>query len=138
MPGPAFPAGSGSEVSAAEVHDARGEAQQAAVSVGPVHPGGGGRQAVLLVSTGQEVQWSILQVGRLLDQLGVKDQVRGGCGGGSSQLITCFTDQPAGGQRQHEQSPHPRMCRGDCAQLLLDSLSAHVTPAALPSPPLGQ
>lgn len=87
VPGPAFSAGSGAEVSTAQVHDARGEAQQATVSVGPVHPGGGGRQTVLLVGTGQEVQRPVLQVGRLLDELSVKDQVRSGCRGASSQLI---------------------------------------------------
>lgn len=78
VPGPAFSAGSGLEVGAAHVHDAGGEAQQAAVSVGPVHPGGGGGQAVLLVGAGQEVQRPVLQVGRLLDQLSVQDQVRSG------------------------------------------------------------
>lgn len=88
VPGPTFSAGSGPEVGLAEVHDARGEAQQAAVSVGPVHPGGGGGQTVLLISTGEEVQRSILQVGRLLHKLSVQDQVRSGCRGGSSQLVT--------------------------------------------------
>lgn len=87
VPGPTFPAGSGSEVSAAEVHDARGEAQEATVSVGPVHPGCGGGQTVLLVGAGQEVERSILQVGRLLDQLSIEDEVGSGCRGKSSQLI---------------------------------------------------
>lgn len=86
VPGPTFSAGSGPEVGLAEVHDARGEAQQAAVSVGPVHPGGGGGQTVLLISTGEEVQRSILQVGRLLHKLSVQDQVRSGCRGGSSTV----------------------------------------------------
>ncbi len=75
VPCPAFSGGSGSEVGAAHVHDAGGEAQQAAVSVGPVHPGGRGGQAVLLISTGQQVEGSVLQVGRLLDELGIQHKV---------------------------------------------------------------
>lgn len=81
VPCPAFPGGSGSEVGAAHVHDAGGEAQQAAVSVGPVHPGRGRRQAVLLIGAGQQVEGSVLQVGRLLHELGVHYEVRSGCGG---------------------------------------------------------
>lgn len=87
VPGPALSAGFGLEVSAAEVHDARGEAQEATVSVGPVHPGGGGGQAVLFISAGEEVERSILQVGRLLDELSIEDKVGSGCGGTSAQLI---------------------------------------------------
>lgn len=51
------------------------------MAVGPVHPGGRGRQAVLLVGAGQHVEGPVLQVGRLLDELGVQDQVRSGCTG---------------------------------------------------------
>lgn len=87
VPGPTLSAGFGLEVGAAEVHDARGEAQEAAVSVGPVHPGGGGGQTVLFISTGEEVERSILQVGRLLDELSIEDEVGSGCGGTSSRLI---------------------------------------------------
>ena len=81
VPGPGLPGGPGSEVGAAQVHDAGGEAQQAAVAVGPGHAGGRGGQAVLLVGAGQQVEGPVLQVGRLLHQLGVQNQVRGRCGG---------------------------------------------------------
>lgn len=87
VPGPTLSAGFGPEVGAAEVHDAGGEAQEATVSVGPVHPGGGGGQTVLFISTGEEVERSILQVGCLLDELSIQDKVRSGCGGTSSRLI---------------------------------------------------
>ena len=80
VPCPALSCGPGSEVGAAQVHDAGGEAQQAAVAVGPVHPGGRRGQAVLLVGAGQQVQRPVLQVGCLLHQLGVQDQVWGRCG----------------------------------------------------------
>lgn len=89
VPSPAFSGGPGPEVSATQVHDAGGEAQQAAVSVGPVHPGGGGGQAVLLVGAGQQVEGPILQVGCLLDELGVQDKVGSGCRG--SRLTVCIT-----------------------------------------------
>lgn len=79
VPCPAFSAGSGSEVGPAHVHDTGGEAQQAAVSVGPVHPGGRGGQAVLLISAGEQVEGPVLQVGRLLDELSVQDEVRSSC-----------------------------------------------------------
>lgn len=79
MPCPAFSGGSWSEVGKTQVHDAGGEAKQAAVSVGPVHSGGGGGQAVLLVGAGQQVEGSILQVGRLLDELGIDYKVRSSC-----------------------------------------------------------
>lgn len=87
VPGPTLSAGFGLEVGAAEVHDARGKAQEATVSVGPVHPGGGGGQTVLFISTGEEVERSILQVGRLLDELSIEDKVGSGCGGTSARLI---------------------------------------------------
>lgn len=83
VPCPAFSGGSGSEVGAAQVHDAGGESQEAAVSIGPVHPGSGGGEAVLLVSTGQQVEGSVLQVGRLLDELGIQHEVRSSCSGHS-------------------------------------------------------
>lgn len=87
VPRPAFSAGPGSEVGAAQVHDAGGEAQQAAVSVRPVHPGSGGRQAVLLIGTAQQVEGSVLQVGRLLDKLGVQYEVRSRCGRVKGQCL---------------------------------------------------
>lgn len=76
VPGPGLFGGSGSEVGTPQVHDARGEAQQASVSVRPVHAGGGGRQAVLLVCAGEQVQRPVLQVRRLLHQLRVDHQIR--------------------------------------------------------------
>lgn len=94
VPGPTLSAGFGPEVGAAEVHDARGEAQEATVSVGPVHPGGGGGQTVLFVSAGEKVERSVLQVGRLLDQLSIQDKVGSGCGGTGSRLIVNKTGSP--------------------------------------------
>ena len=79
VPCPALSGGLGPEVGAAHVHDAGGEAQQAAVSVGPGHSGGRGRQAVLLIGAGQQVEGAVLQVGRLLDQLSIQDQVGSSC-----------------------------------------------------------
>lgn len=88
VPCPALSAGPGAEVSAAHVHDTGGEAQQAAVSIRPLHSGGRGGQAVLFVSAGQQVEGSVLQVGRLLDELGIQDKVRSSCGGQDSELFT--------------------------------------------------
>ncbi|TNN75270.1 hypothetical protein EYF80_014507 [Liparis tanakae] len=65
-----------SEIGATQVHNAGGEAQQAPVAVGPVHPGSRRGQTVLLVGTAQQVKGPVLQVGRLLDQLGIQNQVR--------------------------------------------------------------
>ena len=76
MPRPALSGGPGPEVGAAHVHDTGGEAQQAAVSVGPVHPGSRGGQAVLLISAGQQVERSVFQIGCLLDQLGIQNKIR--------------------------------------------------------------
>ena len=87
VPRPALSAGTGSEVSAAHVHDTGGEAQQAAVSIGPLHSGGRGGQAVLFVSAGQQVEGSVLQVGCLLDKLGIQYKVRSSCGGQDSELV---------------------------------------------------
>lgn len=79
VPCPVLSGGLGPEVGAAHVHDAGGEAQQAAMSVGPGHSGGRGRQAVLLIGAGQQVEGAVLQVGRLLDQLSIQDQVGSSC-----------------------------------------------------------
>lgn len=86
VPCPAFSGGSGSEVGTPHVHDSGGEAQQAAVSVGPVHPGGRGGEAVLLVGAGQQVEGSVLQVSRLLDKLSIQDEVRGSCRGQGAEF----------------------------------------------------
>lgn len=88
VPCPALSASPGAEVGTTQVHDAGGEAQQTAVSVGPVHPGSRGRQAVLLVGAGQQVEGAVLEVGGLLDELRVQDEVRGGCRGGQDSGIT--------------------------------------------------
>lgn len=87
MPRPAFSGGSGSEVGAAHVHDTGGETQEAALSIGPVHPGSRGGQAVLFISAGQQVEGSVLQVGRLLDKLGIQHKVRSSYRGQNSELI---------------------------------------------------
>lgn len=71
------------EVGPTNVVDLGGEAEQPAVSVGPVGLGCRLGQAVLLCSTVEHVQGAILNVNRLLDQGGVQDQVRRRCGGRS-------------------------------------------------------
>lgn len=76
VPGPALLGRFGSEIRAAEVHDPGGEAEQPPVSIRPVHPGRRRGQAVLLVGTGQQMEGPVLQVGRLLDQLRVQNQIR--------------------------------------------------------------
>lgn len=60
VPRPALPCGFGPKVGASEVHDAGGEAQQAPVAVGPVHPGGGRGEAVLLIGAGEKMEGSVL------------------------------------------------------------------------------
>lgn len=79
VPNPAFSGGPGTEVSPTHVHDARGETQQAAVSVGPVHPGSRGGQTVLLIGTSEQVEGSVLQVGCLLNKLGIDHKVGSSC-----------------------------------------------------------
>ena len=122
VPRPAFSGGSGLEVSAAKIHDTGGEAQEAAVSVGPAHPGSRGGQAVLLVSASQQVERPVLQVCRLLDQLGVQHKVRSGCRGHNSVILL----------------PLHKFTVALTVLNVLDLHSTQVTPAALPSPPLGQ
>lgn len=70
--------GFGPEVRLAVVVDLRGEPQQASVRVGR-RLAGGGRQAVLLVSTLQHEHGSVLHVGGLLHHLRVENQVRSRC-----------------------------------------------------------
>lgn len=97
VPNPAFSGGPGTEVSPTHVHDARGETQQAAVSIGPVHPGGRGGQTVLLIGTGEQMERSILQVGCLLDKLGINYKVGSSCRGQDSEFIL----QPSKNKYKH-------------------------------------
>lgn len=77
VPHPRVAPGLGLEVGPAHVVDLGGEAQQPTVSVGPVGLGCRFGQAVLLSSTVEHVQRTVLDVNRLLDQRGVQDQVGG-------------------------------------------------------------
>lgn len=77
VPDPRVPPGLRLKVGPADVVDLGGEAEQAAVSVGPVGLGCRFGQAILLGSAVEHVQRAILDVNRLLDQRGVQDQVRG-------------------------------------------------------------
>lgn len=77
VPGPGVAPHLGSEISSSQVVDLGGEAEEAAVAVGPVHVVGGAGEAALLVGAVQQLQRPVLQVGRLLHQLGVHHQVRG-------------------------------------------------------------
>ena len=67
----------GLEVSPADVIDLGREAEQTSVSVRPVGFGCRLGQAVLLCGAVEHVQGAILDVNRLLDQLGIQDKVRG-------------------------------------------------------------
>lgn len=80
VPDPRVAPGLRLEVSPTNVVDLGGEAEQPAMSVGPVGLGCRLGQAVLLGSTVEHVQGPILDVNRLLDQAGVQDQVRRRCG----------------------------------------------------------
>ena len=77
VPHPGVAAGFGTEVGAADVVDLGGEAEQAAVAVGPVGLGRGLGEAVLLRGAVKHVQGPVLDVHRLLNQRGVQDQVGG-------------------------------------------------------------
>lgn len=79
VPNPAVASCLGTEVSPAQVVDLRGEAQQAPVSVGPVHVVSRLGEAVLLVGTVELAEWAVLQVGRLLHELGVHHEVWSTC-----------------------------------------------------------
>lgn len=76
VPCPALSCCFGSEIGPSHVHDAGGEAQQASVAIRPIHPGSRRGQTVLLIGTGQQVEGSVFQVGCLLDQLGIQNEVR--------------------------------------------------------------
>ena len=76
VPNPAVASRLGTKVCPAQVVDLGGEAQEAAVSVGPVHAVSGLGEAVLLVGAVQLAERAVLQVGRLLHQLGIHHQVR--------------------------------------------------------------
>lgn len=75
------------EVGPTDVVDLGGEAEQPAVSVGPVGLGCRLGQAVLLGGTVEHVQGAILDVNRLLDQGGIQDQVRRRWGGGAEARL---------------------------------------------------
>lgn len=81
MPDPRVAAILGPEVGLAIVVDLGGEAQQPPVARGGVGLGSRGREAVLLHGALQYEHGPVLQVGALLDNLRIEDQVRGGCGG---------------------------------------------------------
>lgn len=77
VPNPAVPSRLGTEVGAAQVVDLGGEAQQTPVAVGPVHVVCRLGEAVLLVGAVELAERTVLQVGRLLHQLGVHHEVWG-------------------------------------------------------------
>lgn len=78
MPDPRVAAVLGSEVGLAVVVDLGGEAQEPPVAGGGVGLGGRGGEAVLLHGTLQHEHGPVLQVGALLHNLCVEDQVWGG------------------------------------------------------------
>lgn len=78
MPDPRVAAVLGPEVGLAIVVDLGREAKQPSVAGGGVGLGGRGRQAVLLHGALKHEHGPVLQVGALLDNLRVEDQVRGG------------------------------------------------------------
>lgn len=81
MPDPCMAAVLGSEVRLAIVVDLGREAQKPPVARGGVGLGGRGREAVLLHGTLEHEHGPVLQVGALLDNLRIEDQVRGSWGG---------------------------------------------------------
>lgn len=66
VPNPAVASCLGTKVGPAQVVDLRGEAQEAPVSVGPVHAVGRLGEAVFLMGTVQLAEWAVLQVGCVL------------------------------------------------------------------------
>lgn len=80
VPDPGVASILGTEVGLAVVVDLGGETQQAAVARGGVGLRGRGRETVLLHGALQHEHGPVLQVGGLLHDLGVEDQVRGGWG----------------------------------------------------------
>lgn len=77
MPDPRVAAILGPEVRLSIVVDLGGETQEAAVACGGVGPGSRGGQAVLLHGALEHEHGTVLQVGALLDNLRIEDQVRG-------------------------------------------------------------
>ena len=75
VPDPGVASGLGPEVGAADVVYLGGEAQQAAVAVGPVGAGRRLGQAILLGGAVKHVERAVLDVDRLLDHRRVQDQV---------------------------------------------------------------
>lgn len=81
MPDPRVAAILGSEVRLSIVVDLGGEAQEPSVASGGVGLGSRGREAVLLHGALEHEHGTVLQVGALLDNLRIEDQVRGRWGG---------------------------------------------------------
>lgn len=81
MPDPRMAAVLGPEVRLAVVVDLGRKAQQPPVARGGVGLGSRGREAALLHGALEYEHGPVLQVGALLDNLRIEDQVRGGCGG---------------------------------------------------------
>ena len=88
MPDPGMAPVLGSEVGLAIVVDLGGEAQEPPVARGGVGLGGRGREAVLLHGALQHEHGPVLQVGALLHNLCVEDQVRGGWEQGRHRVQT--------------------------------------------------
>lgn len=80
VPNPAVATCLGTKVGPAQIVDLRGEAQEAPVPIGPVHVVSRLGEAVLFMGTVQLAKWAVLQVGRLLHQLGIHHQVWGAWG----------------------------------------------------------
>lgn len=76
MPNPCVAAIFGAEVRLAIVMNLGGEAQKAPVASGGVRVHSRGREAVLLHGTLQQGHGPVFQVGRLLYNLSVKNQIR--------------------------------------------------------------
>lgn len=63
VPNPGVAPEFGPEVGAANVVNLRGEAKESAVAIGPVGTGSRLREAVLLCSAVEQVEWTVLDVG---------------------------------------------------------------------------
>lgn len=87
VPSPGMAPHPRSEIGSSQVVDLGGEAEEAAVAIGPLHGVGRAGQAALLVGTVQQPQGPVLQVGCLLHQLGVHHQVWGVCRGGDQRAL---------------------------------------------------
>lgn len=79
VPHPGVAPSLGPEVSSAQVVNLGGESEQTPVAVRPIGQVGRAGQAVLFRSTVQHVQGPVLDVGGLLHQCRVQQQVGCGC-----------------------------------------------------------